>query len=61
MLEKADLTVGQALNLPLSMKISGVEERVTITATHGRHSQDRIEHNAKREHGKQHSDSGTQV
>src|SRR5438876_2409845 len=31
--EKADLTVGQAMNLPLSMKVSGVEERVTITAT----------------------------
>lgn len=31
--ERADLTVGQALNLPLSMKVSGVEERVTITAT----------------------------
>lgn len=31
--EQADLTVGQALSLPLSMKISGVEERVTITAT----------------------------
>src|SRR5882762_7281828 len=31
--EKADLTVGQALNLPLSMKVSQVEERVTITAS----------------------------
>lgn len=31
-LERTDLTVGQALNLPLSMKISGVEERVTVTA-----------------------------
>lgn len=31
--EKANLTVGQALNLPLAMKVSGVEERVTITAT----------------------------
>ncbi|MGI9166266.1 MAG: TonB-dependent receptor [Pyrinomonadaceae bacterium] len=31
--EKADLTVGQAMNLPLSMKVSQVEERVTITAT----------------------------
>ncbi|MEP6636294.1 MAG: carboxypeptidase regulatory-like domain-containing protein, partial [Acidobacteriota bacterium] len=30
--EKADLTVGQALNLSLAMKVSGVEERVTITA-----------------------------
>ena len=30
--EKADLTVGQALNLPLSMKVSGVQERVTVTA-----------------------------
>lgn len=29
--EQADLTVGQALNLPLSMKVSGVEERVTVT------------------------------
>ncbi len=31
-LERASLTVGQALNLPLSMKISGVDERVTINA-----------------------------
>ncbi|MGH9967121.1 MAG: TonB-dependent receptor [Pyrinomonadaceae bacterium] len=31
--ENASLTVGQALSLPLSMKVSGVEERVTITAT----------------------------
>src|SRR3984893_4932141 len=31
--EKADLTVGQAMNLPLSMKVSQVEERVTITAS----------------------------
>ncbi len=31
--EKADLTVGQALNLPLSMKVSSVAETVTITAT----------------------------
>jgi len=31
-LESTALTVGQALNLPLSMKISGVEERVTVTA-----------------------------
>ncbi len=31
--ERADLTVGQAINLPLTMKVSGVEERVTITAT----------------------------
>ena len=31
--EKADLTVGQALNLPLSMKVSSVQETVTITAT----------------------------
>jgi hypothetical protein len=31
-LENAELTVGQAINLPLSMKISGVEERVTVTA-----------------------------
>ena len=31
-LEQANLTVGQALNLPLSMKISGVEERVTVIA-----------------------------
>lgn len=30
--EKADLTVGQALNLPLAMKISSVQETVTITA-----------------------------
>jgi len=31
--ERADLTVGQAMNLPLSMKISSVQETVTITAT----------------------------
>jgi hypothetical protein len=31
--EKADLTVGQAMNLPLSMKVSQLEERVTVTAT----------------------------
>src|SRR5256885_4658291 len=31
--EKADLTVGQAMNLPLSMKVSSVQETVTITAT----------------------------
>src|SRR5438309_1732447 len=31
--ESLDLTVGQALNLPVTMKISQVEERVTITAT----------------------------
>src|SRR5712691_11490198 len=31
--EKAELTVGQALNLPLSVKVSGVEERVTVTVT----------------------------
>jgi hypothetical protein len=31
--EKADLTVGQALNLPLSMKVSSVSETVTITAS----------------------------
>src|SRR5438876_7945826 len=30
--ERLDLTVGQALNLPVAMKISQVEERVTITA-----------------------------
>src|SRR5216684_5719152 len=30
--ERLDLTVGQALNLPVGMKISGVEERVTVTA-----------------------------
>ncbi|HEY8186010.1 MAG TPA: TonB-dependent receptor [Pyrinomonadaceae bacterium] len=30
--EKADLTVGQALNLPISMKVSSVQETVTITA-----------------------------
>ena len=33
MVEKADLTVGQAMNLPLSMKVSSVQETVTITAT----------------------------
>jgi hypothetical protein len=31
--EKADLTVGQAMNLPLSMKVSALQETVTITAT----------------------------
>jgi hypothetical protein len=31
--ENANLTVGQAMNLPLAMKVSSVEERVTITAT----------------------------
>jgi len=31
--EDANLTVGQAMSLPLSMKVSGVAERVTITAT----------------------------
>src|SRR5882762_5167290 len=31
--ERLDLTVGQALNLPLGMKISGVEERVTINSS----------------------------
>ena len=30
---QADLTVGQAMNLPLSMKVSSVQETVTITAT----------------------------
>ena len=33
LVENADLTVGQALNLPLSMKVSGVEEQVTVSAT----------------------------
>jgi hypothetical protein len=32
-LESTTLTVGQAINLPVSMKVSGVEERVTISAT----------------------------
>jgi hypothetical protein len=32
-LENATLSVGQAMNLPISMKVSGVEERVTIQAT----------------------------
>ena len=30
--EQVDLTVGQALNLPVAMKVSGVEARVTIAA-----------------------------
>ena len=30
--ERAELTVGQALNLPLSMKVSQVQETVTVTA-----------------------------
>lgn len=29
-LERVELTVGQAITLPLSMKVSGVEERVTV-------------------------------
>jgi Carboxypeptidase regulatory-like domain/TonB dependent receptor-like, beta-barrel len=32
-LEKAELTVGQALTVPFSLKVSSVEERVTVTAT----------------------------
>src|SRR6267154_2169843 len=31
--ESLDLTIGQALNLPVTMKISQVKERVTITAS----------------------------
>ena len=31
-LETVELTVGKAINLQLSMKVSGVEERVTVTA-----------------------------
>src|SRR5260370_37063067 len=31
--EKLDLTVGQALNLPVTTKVAHVLERVTITAT----------------------------
>src|SRR5947207_15759214 len=31
--ERLDLTIGQALNLPVAMKLSQVQERVTITAT----------------------------
>jgi hypothetical protein len=31
--EKFPLTVGQAMNLPLSIKVSGVAERVTVSAT----------------------------
>ncbi len=31
--EKADVTVGQAMNLPISMKVSSVQETVTVTAT----------------------------
>jgi hypothetical protein len=31
--EKADLTVGQAMNLPVSMKVSSVQETVTVTAS----------------------------
>lgn len=31
--ETVELTVGQTLNLPVSMKVSGVEERVTISST----------------------------
>lgn len=30
--EGANLTVGQAISLPIKMKVSGVEERVTVTA-----------------------------
>ena len=32
-LERTALTVGQALNVPFSLKISSVDERVTVTAT----------------------------
>jgi hypothetical protein len=32
-LERATLTVGQALTVPFTMKVSGVEEQVTITST----------------------------
>src|SRR6267154_1531493 len=32
-LEKLELTVGQAISLPLSMKVSGVTENVTISET----------------------------
>jgi len=32
-LERVELTIGQAITLPLSMKVSGVEERVTVSAT----------------------------
>jgi len=38
--ERLNLTIGQALNLPVGMKISGVEERVTITASDRRYSED---------------------
>jgi len=31
--ERLTLTIGQALNLPVAMKVSGVEERVTITSS----------------------------
>jgi hypothetical protein len=31
--EKADVTVGQSMNLPLSMKVSSLQETVTITAS----------------------------
>jgi len=31
--EKTELTVGQALNLPIAMKVSGVQERVTVNVT----------------------------
>src|SRR4029079_10458649 len=30
--EKADVTVGQAMNLPIAMKVSSVSETVTVTA-----------------------------
>lgn len=33
LVESANLTVGQALNLPLAMKVSGVAETVTVTET----------------------------
>ena len=36
--ESLDLLLGQALNLPVAMKVSGVAERVTITATPTIHS-----------------------
>ena len=31
--ERVELTVGRALNIPITMKVSGVEETVTITST----------------------------
>lgn len=59
--EKADLTVGQAMNLPLSMKISSVQETVTITATPTVDTVKTESSTTRRERSEQYADSGTQI